>query len=108
MVKNPPANAGYAGNAGYIPGLGRSPGGRNGNPVQHSCLENLLDRGAWWATVHEVAELHPTERLSTHAHRGKEYPLRCVKYLELLGSHLPLRDKSLLAQVQGQRRVRVR
>ena len=53
MVKNPPANAGDAGDVGLIPGLGRSPGGRNGNPVleeeiplQCSCLENLIDRKA--------------------------------------------------------------
>ena len=58
----------------FDPWVGRSPGG-NGNPVQHSCLENLLDRGPWRATVHEVAQLHKTERLSTHAHRGKERPL---------------------------------
>ena len=42
--------------AGSIPGLGRSPGGRNGNPVQYSCLENLMDRGTWQATVHGVAK----------------------------------------------------
>ena len=53
MVKNPPANAGYAGS---IPGLGRSPGEGNGNPLQYSCLESIMDRGAWWATVHEVAK----------------------------------------------------
>ena len=41
-----PANAGAAGNSGLIPGLGRSPGGGNGNPLQYSCLENLMDRGA--------------------------------------------------------------
>ena len=39
-----------------VPGLGRSPGGGNGNPIQYSCLRNLMDRGAWWATVHEVAK----------------------------------------------------
>ena len=44
MVKNPPANAG---DPDLIPGLGRSPGGGNGNPLQYSCLENLMDRGAW-------------------------------------------------------------
>ena len=49
MVKNPPVNAG---DTGLIPGLGRSPGGGNGNPLQHTCLENSMDRGAWWATVH--------------------------------------------------------
>ena len=51
MVKNLPANAGDARGAGSIPGLGRSPGEGNGNPLQFSCLENPMDRGAWWATV---------------------------------------------------------
>ena len=52
MVENPPASAG---DAGSIPGLARSPGGGNGNPLQYSCLENSMDRGAWWAIVHGVA-----------------------------------------------------
>ena len=51
MVKNLPANAG---NVGSIPGLGRSPGEGTGNLLQYSCLENPMDRGAWWATVHRV------------------------------------------------------
>ena len=54
MVKNPPADAGVAGNVGSIPGSGRSPGRGNGNPLQYSCLENPTDRGAWQATVREV------------------------------------------------------
>ena len=54
MVKNPPANAGDARDTGLIPGSKRSPGEGNGNPFQYSCLENLMDRGAWWATVHGV------------------------------------------------------
>ena len=58
MVKNQPVNAGYVGS---IPGLGRSPGVGNGNPL-HFCLGNLMDRGAWWATVHRVAELNMTEQ----------------------------------------------
>ena len=58
MVKNLPANAG---DGGLIPGSGRSPGEGNGNPLQSSCLENSMDRGAWWATVHKVAkELYMT------------------------------------------------
>ena len=44
-----------------IPGSGRSPGGGLGNPLQYSCLENPMDRGAWWALVHRVAELDTTE-----------------------------------------------
>ena len=53
MVKNPSANAG---DMSLIPGLGRSPGEGNGNPLQYSCLENPMDRGAWWSTVHGVAK----------------------------------------------------
>ena len=45
-----------AGDLGVIPGLGRSPGGRHGNPLQYSCLENPMDRGAWQATVHRVTK----------------------------------------------------
>ena len=56
MVKNLLVNAGYARDMGLIPGLGRSPGGGNGNPLQYSCLENPMDRGACWATVHRVAK----------------------------------------------------
>ena len=48
-VKNPPASSGSIRDAGSIPGSGRSPGGGHGNPLQYSCLENPMDRGAWWA-----------------------------------------------------------
>ena len=57
MVKDPPANAGDAedsGDSSSIPGSGRSPGGGHGIPLQYSCLENLMDRGAWQGTVHRV------------------------------------------------------
>ena len=57
VVKNPTANAGDIRDASLIPRLGRSPGEGHGNPLQHSCLENPMDRGAWWATVHGVAKL---------------------------------------------------
>ena len=56
MVKNLPASAGDVGDVGSIPGSGRSPGEGNDNPLQYSCLENLMDRAAWRATVHEVAK----------------------------------------------------
>ena len=52
MIKNLSANAGGARNEGWIPGLGRSPGIGTGNPLQYSRLENPMDRGVWWATVH--------------------------------------------------------
>ena len=51
VVKNVPANAGDERDVGLILGLERSPGGGHGNPLQNSCLENLMERGAWWATV---------------------------------------------------------
>ena len=56
VVKNPPADSGDTGDAGLIPGLGRSPEGGNGNPLQYSWLGNSMDRGAWWTTVHGVTE----------------------------------------------------
>ena len=59
VVKNPPASAGDVRDKGSIPGLGRSPGGGHGNPRQ--CLENPMDRGAWWATIHRVTESDTTE-----------------------------------------------
>ena len=52
MIKNLPANVGEARDAGLIPGSGRSLGVGNGNPFQYFCLEESMDRGAWWATVH--------------------------------------------------------
>jgi len=61
VVKNPPANAGDIRNMGLIPGTGRSPGGGHGNPLQYSSLEDPMGRGAWWATVHRVAESYTTE-----------------------------------------------
>ena len=54
VIKNLPAKAGDVRDAGSIPGLGRSPGEGNGNPLQHSCLENPMDRAAWWTIVHRV------------------------------------------------------
>ena len=56
VVKNWPTNAGDIRDTGSIPGLGRSPGEGHGNPCQYSCLENPIDRGAWWTTVHRVTK----------------------------------------------------
>ena len=55
-VKSPPANAQDIRGVGLIPGSGRSPGGVHGNPLQYFCLENPMDRGAWWTVVHRVAK----------------------------------------------------
>ena len=54
MLKNPPANVGDLTDSGSIPGSGRYPGGGHGNPFQYFCLENPMDRGDWWATVHWI------------------------------------------------------
>ena len=61
MVKNSLANAGDIRDVGLISGLGRSPGKENSSPLQDSCLENPMDRGAWQATVHRVREADTTE-----------------------------------------------
>ena len=56
VVKNPPTNAGDEGDMGSILGSGRPPGEGNRNPLQSSCLDNPMDRGAWWTTVHRVTK----------------------------------------------------
>ena len=56
VVKNPPANAGDTGDMSSVPGLGRSPGGGHGSPLQYSCLENLTNREAWRATIHRAVK----------------------------------------------------
>ena len=67
VAKNLPANAGDVKDMGSIPGSGASPVGGNGNPVQFSCLENPIDRGAWQATVHRVTKsLTQLKQLSMH------------------------------------------
>ena len=68
VVKNPPANVGDTRNTGLIPGLGRSLGVGNGNPLQYSCLENSMDRGAWQSTVHRVAKSWAQESTKNSQH----------------------------------------
>ena len=70
MVKNPPSNTGDLRDAGLIVGSRRSPIGRHGNPLQYSCLENIMDREAWWATVLRVIKSQTQlKRISTHVGR---------------------------------------
>ena len=69
MVKNLPAKAGEVRDAGSIPGLGRSPGEGNGNPLQYSYLENPMDRGAWQATVHSGRKKSDTTQVTQHTGR---------------------------------------
>ena len=68
VVKNPPINAGDLRDTDSFPESGRSPGVGHGNPLQYSCLENPMDRGAWWATAHRAAKSRTQlKQLSTHA-----------------------------------------
>ena len=72
MLKNPPVSAEDARDVDSIPGSGRYPGGGHGIPFQYSCLENPMDRGAWWATVHRVTRSWTwLKQLSTHARRNE-------------------------------------
>ena len=84
VVKNPPANAGDVRDAGSIPGSGRSPGGGHGNPLQYSYLENPMDRGAWWVTVHRVTKSRKGLKwLSTHARDRPESSRKSVQNTRL-------------------------
>ena len=82
MVKNLPANEKDAGDVGLIPGSGSLPGGGHGNPLQYSCLENSIDRGAWWATVHGVTK--SWTQLRTHIHIYYVLRLASLRITEIL------------------------
>ena len=73
VVKNLPAMAGDIRDTGFIPGSGRSPGGGPGNPLQYSCLDNSMDRGAWWAMVHGVTNSRTQQRLSMNSRPSPNY-----------------------------------
>ena len=84
VVKNSSADEGVVRDVGLIPGLRRSPGGQHGNPLQHSCLDNPMDRGAWQATVHGLAKSQiRLKRLSMHA-ACSNYILDCVSWVPRL------------------------
>ena len=82
VVKDMPANAG---DSGSILGSERSPGEGNGNPRQYSCLENPMDRGSWWATVHGVTKVGQDWATSTHTHTG--YKISTQKSVAFLYSN---------------------
>ena len=97
MVRNPAASAGDVRDLGLIPGSGRSTGGVNDNPFQHSCLENPMDRGAWWAAVHRVAKSWTgLKQLSMHAPLFLQCSLvLCYIFCrEWVGGNLTHRDMS--------------
>ena len=79
VVKNLPANAGDTRDSNSIPGSGRSPGGGHGNSLQYSCLENPMDRGVWWATVHSIAKRQTRRKqLNMHTYICVTEPLCCT------------------------------
>ena len=81
VVKNLLDNTGDLRDTGSIPGLGRSPGGGHSNPLQYSCLENSMDRGAWGATVHGVTQSRiQLKLLSTHIIDSKVFLLDSSQY----------------------------
>ena len=81
MVKNPPGSVGDTRVAGSIPGFGRSPGEGNGNPFQYPCLENPMNRGTWWATVHGAAVGHNLATNTKTAATATAYKLGKQKHL---------------------------
>ena len=109
--KEPICNAGTTGDTGSIPGLGRPPGRGNGNPLQYSCLENPMDRGAWQATVHRVTKSQTWLKwLSTlaHTHAHMHTPRKTISWncqlkakystitwYHLMGAHIARVYKSL-------------
>ena len=100
LVKNPPANAGDLRDTGWIPGWERSPGVGNGNLLQYSCLENPLDTGACWATVHRVAK----SRTQLKQQNMYAFKISCSKNILLLKRSLEsntfLELSSLVIQVK--------
>ena len=96
-VKNPPARAGDAGDVGSVPGWGRSPGERNGFPLQDSCLESPMDRGAWRAAVQGVTKSQT--RLSTHTlvkGRARWEPDSCSRAVNSFSSSLTSDSEGLV------------
>jgi len=90
LVENLPVNAGNIRDVDWNLGSGRSPGGGHGNPLQYSCLENFIDRGAWWATAHRVAKSQTQlKRLSTcaqYVYFNPKLLVYCFPHLSLLAA----------------------
>ena len=85
MVKNPLANAGDMKDMGSMPGLGRSPGEGNCNPLQCSCLENSMNRGAWWAVVPGIAKIQTHLSYSHFCNNGREsIVIKSAKLVDLV------------------------
>ena len=102
LVKDPPANVGDGRDMNSIPGLGRSPGDRNGNLLQYSCLENSMDRGAWQAIVHGVTKSwaqHMHTHTHTHTHTHKVIGVHFLLHPFYLGSFTSVVFRSILLRI---------
>ena len=104
VVKNPPSNVGDVRDKGSIPGSGRSPGVGNGNPLQYSCLENFMDRGAWWATGVTKSQTPLNDWEHTHSYNSISHGMTLLcptksalswtsVVVQWLGAHLPMQRK---------------
>ena len=109
-IKNPPTSAGDLRDTGLIPGLGRTPGGRNGNPAQYSCLENPMDRGAWQAMIHRVTKSQIQLKgpaapyvlfWSMHLVASFVFPLvfQNQSMFNTLGNNVPFIEKSCIREI---------
>ena len=102
------ASAWNVGDPGLIPGLGRSPGGGHGNPLQCSCLENPRDGGAWWAAIYGVTQSQTRlKQLSSSSSNGTSYPLLLQKcrLLRLIKEYTDIQDPMSADSVQFSRLV---
>ena len=107
VVNNPPANAGDLRNASSIPGSRRSLGGGNGNPLQYSCLETSLGRGAWWASVHGVAKSWRAEVTQhAHTHPPRSGQVDTIPWLLCSWTHSRGSLQRLKPQLMGLRNLR--
>ena len=104
VVKNPSADAGDIRDTGSIPESGRSPGGKHGNSLQYSCLENPTDRGAWRVMVHRVAKSQiQLKRLSTHIGRFNSLPSSSWRAL-YEGGDIPLSSSETIISLMVEAR----
>ena len=101
MIKNLPTSAGDVRDTGSTPGLGRSLGGGHGNSLQYSCLENPMDRGTWWATVHRVAKSQTWLKWLSTAQNSWQETLRYHRDSEMKVFHYQWRVHTVLTSLES-------
>ena len=106
MVKKPLANTENVTDAGSIPGLGRSPGEGHGNPLHYSCLENSMDRGAWWAVVHRVIKSWTRRSDLAHTHAVLHQARSLANIMNIQPGFCPEAGETPQCEPRGTERVR--